>query len=976
MKGSKNISTQLTRKLKALSRDIEGEGHFDHLHRILYATDASVYRELPLGVVYPRHEPDLVKIIDFCSNEKIPVIPRAAGTSLAGQVVGNGLVCDTSRYLTSILEIDEDTRRVTVEPGVIRDILNIELAEKGLFFGPNTSTSNRCNIGGMIGNNSCGTTSIRYGTTRDKIISVRAVTADGRVQDIGPVTLPDVSKMPDGIYKSVLDYILEKYDDAELISRIKNSFPSPDIHRRNTGYALDDLCRNLPFDPKGKEMNLARLLCGSEGTLALTASAVLQLDPLPPPRYSMVTLEFNTVREAMQNVGPAMKFLPYQCELMDDVILECTRTHPKYSRYLGLIKTEPRALLMVEFREISQKDLLEKTQNFEKEMRSLGLCQSISINDEHSSDQLWELRKAGLGLLANLEGDQKAIACIEDTAVSLSDLPDYIDDFEDLMKDHGQRAVYYAHAGAGELHLRPILNLKTPEGKAQFHDICRDSARLVKKYNGSLSGEHGDGRVRAPFIEEMVGTEVYKLFVEMKDQWDPENIFNPGKIVRPEPLVQDLRYETTEPVRTRFNFESDGGLLGMAERCNGSGDCRKLSIDGGTMCPSYHATREEKDTTRARANALRDILIHDDKENRFDNDELKEVLDLCLSCKGCQKECPSNVDVAVMKSEFQYQYYKDHRRPVRDILFTQLTDAALRLPALTSWASGFANSMFGKWIKPVIGIHPERRLPQVTRTTWYEDDSTFAWDPDKIKEDTVVLFCDEFTNHFEKDIGRKAIELLSVLDCTPMLSPPMNSARALISKGFLEEAWEMVNRQFAQLKPLIDKKVPLVGIEPSAILSLRDEWKRLIDPERLEELESLNQRVYTIEEFLSLAYRNGEIGNDNFRKDPVRYHVHAHCHFKAQCEENDIYHLMDIVPGAEVSRIPSGCCGMAGSFGYEKEHYDVSMKVGEQELFPYLRNIGKRDSVIANGTSCRHQIEDALQIGALHPVEALWSMLK
>lgn len=968
------MKTDINHKLKALDRDLSGEIRMDHLHKMVYATDASIYRQLPSAVAFPKNEHDLQRLVLFCAEEQLPLIPRAAGTSLAGQVVGQGLICDTSRYFTKIIQVNEEDRTVTLQPGVVRDVLNQRLKSKGLFFGPNTSTSNRCNLGGMIGNNSAGTTSVMYGSTRDKVIDLRIVTTDARVNHIGPGDIQEHSF--DGpVLERVKKHIFSTYKNRSTREMVIEAFPKPEIHRRNTGYALDDLCHSQPFEPSGRPFNLARLLCGSEGTLALTTEATIQLDVLPPPRYAIVTMEFSSVHRALLNVKPTMGFQPYQCELMDDVILGCTEHQPKYKPYRALIKGDPRAVLMVELRAQTSKELAEQCLIFKDEMEKLGLAEIIQIHDEADSDKLWELRKAGLGLLANLRSKGVAVACIEDTAVSLDDLPEYIDEFERLMKHHGQKAVYYAHAGAGELHLRPILDLKNAEGREELLDICRDSADLVKKYNGSLSGEHGDGRVRAPFIKDMVGPEVYRLMEEMKGAWDPDNLFNPGKIVDPLPIDRDLRYKRTPERRSFYRFTLENGVSGMAEKCNGSGDCRKPHEAGGTMCPSYHATRNEIDTTRARANALREVLLSDPSETAWQDPALAEVLDLCISCKGCQKECPSNVDMSLMKSEYQYQFYRSQRRPIRDILFSKLPDFGLKLPNMTRAAMWVADNLLA-WTKPLLGLEKGRPLPRISSAPLSRMARRYRWQPERITDRTIVLLCDEFTNLFEPQAGLKALHLFEALGYHPMLSPPIDSCRALFSKGFLEKARRKVDRQIEFLRPAVERGARITGLEPSATLGVHDEWMKVCSEATVIACRELASRTLTIEELLLSMVRNGELTPDHFISRPDHYHVHGHCHFKAQVEESILYELLGVLPGSMVHRIPSGCCGMAGSFGYEKEHFEISRSIGELTLFPYLRKIGPNDIIIANGISCRHQIHDLLGMDSLHPVEILYDRIK
>ncbi|MFO8148575.1 MAG: FAD-binding and (Fe-S)-binding domain-containing protein, partial [Gillisia sp.] len=704
-----------------LRQDLEGELLVDSLHKSIYATDASVYREIPLGVCYPRSNSDLQLLLDFARKHKTGLIPRTAGTSLAGQCVGSGIVVDVSKYFNKILKIDPEKKTAIVQPGVIRDDLNRELEKFGLFFGPNTSTSNRCMIGGMVGNNSSGTTSIKYGTTRDKVLELKTLLSDGSQVGFSSVSAEEfkekmeLNTLEGTIYKE----LYEKLAPAEVQQEIRENFPLKEIHRRNTGYAIDELIKTEIFSEGALEFNLCKLLAGSEGTLALTTEITLQLDLLQPKYTAMVAAHFSSIEDCMLAVVPAMESSLYTCEMMDKVILDCTKQNLKYSENRFFIEGDPKAILMLELRSDSREELLDETEVLLARLRESGLSYALPVLMDEQIDLALELRKAGLGLLGNMVGDRKAVACIEDTAVALPDLANYILEFSQIMKNYGQDAVYYAHAGAGELHLRPILNLKKTEDVALFRKITEDVAGLVKKYKGSMSGEHGDGRLRAEFIEFMIGPKNYELLKEVKNTFDPDNIFNPGKIVNAPPMDTSLRYvpNRKEPeVSTLMNFSDSEGILRLAEKCNGSGDCRKSVEAGGTMCPSYRATKNEKDTTRARANALREFLTNSDKPNKFDHEELKEVFDLCISCKGCKSECPSNVDVAALKAEFLFQYQKANGKSLRSTAFAQngkMNKFASKIPGVANFF--FGNSFTSGIAKKIMGIAPERSLPKLSK---------------------------------------------------------------------------------------------------------------------------------------------------------------------------------------------------------------------------------------------------------------------
>ncbi|MEH6406785.1 MAG: FAD-binding and (Fe-S)-binding domain-containing protein, partial [Leeuwenhoekiella sp.] len=663
------------KSLEQLASTLDGQLFFDDLHKTLYATDASVYRKIPLAVAFPSTIKDIKLLIIYAKANNTSLIPRTAGTSLAGQCVGEGIVVDVSKYFTEIISLDAKNKTVTVQPGVIRDELNRFLKPHGLFFGPNTSTSNRCMIGGMVGNNSSGTTSIKYGVTRDKVIQLKAILSDASEVVFESQSAEEFShkrklKTLEGkLYKSVYKAL----KPPEIRAEIANNFPKPGIHRRNTGYAVDKISTNAIFDESLEtEFNFCQLLAGSEGTLAFTTEITLQLDNLPPRHGVMVAAHFDSIEKCLQAVVPAMKHNLYSCEMMDKVILDCTLNNREQQKNRFFIQGDPAAILMLEVRADDLQDAILQAENLTKTLQNSGLAYAFPPLNGEQIDQAVELRKAGLGLLGNIVGDRKAVACIEDTAVALEDLSAYISEFSALMEVYKQDAVYYAHAGAGELHLRPILNLKKKEDVVLFRKITTDVAKLVKKYNGSMSGEHGDGIVRAEFIPLMIGEKNYKLVRKIKKIFDPENIFNPGKIVDAYPMDRNLRYEIDrkEPkVKTLLNFEDSEGIIRAAEKCNGSGDCRKLPAAGGTMCPSYRATRNEKDTTRGRANTLREFLTNSESKNKFNHKELKDVFDLCISCKACASECPSNVDVATLKAEFEYQYKKQNGSSMRTRAF-------------------------------------------------------------------------------------------------------------------------------------------------------------------------------------------------------------------------------------------------------------------------------------------------------------------
>jgi FAD/FMN-containing dehydrogenase/Fe-S oxidoreductase len=973
--------------LDSLAAQISGELVTGETMRKLYATDASEYQELPLAVAFPKDESDVREIILFAKKNRIGIIPRTAGTSLAGQVVGSGLVVDLSRHFGRILEINRETRRVRVQPGVVRNELNFELAKHGLFFGPETSTANRAMIGGMVGNNSCGSNSIVYGSTREHLVSVRGFFSDGSegvLRGLSPSEFEgkcrEDSTMEGRIYRSVQDLLGEKNNRC----LITENFPRKSIPRRNTGYALDLLMDAGVFDPESRhEFNFCKLIAGSEGTLFFGLEFELDCDPLPPPHIALVCGHFHSVDEALHANLVALDFGPSACELIDRHILECTRANHSQAKNRSFVVGDPGAVLVVEIRRDQEAEMEAAVAALQSAWRSAGFGYAVPVLCGAEGNKVWELRRAGQGLMSNVVGDAKPREVVEDTAVDVRDLPAYIAEFKAILQSkYGIGCVYYAHAGTGELHTRPLFDLKTEQGLKTFRGVATDIAHLVKKYRGSLSGEHGDGRLRGEFIPLMVGQECYDLMKAVKVAFDPDNIFNPGKIVDTPPMDTHLRHEPGHPTpeyETVFDFSDALGVVRAAEKCNGSGDCRKSHMAGGTMCPSYMATREEKHTTRARANILRHILNHPaDATKPFDSGEIKEVMDLCLSCKACKSECPSSVDIAKLKAEFLQHYHDAHGVPFRSRLVAGFSDGA----RVASIAPGIYNAVFQTpWIRKafnkVVGFHPDRTLPKVNRVTlrkWFN--TRHPLPSIKARIGRVHLFCDEFTNYNDLSAGIATVELLELLGYKVVLPAHAESGRASLSKGMIRRARSFAEENVRLLSPVISESEPLIGIEPSAILGFRDEYRVLVSPLLRESAQSLAPHCLLLDEFIAREADAGRITGDLFTDRSQTIHVHGHCHQKALASLDPTIRMLTLPKNYTVKIIPSGCCGMAGSFGYEAEHYDVSMKVGELVLFPAVRKASADVLVAAPGTSCRHQIHDGAKRKALHPAEILRSALK
>ncbi|MEO9965876.1 MAG: FAD-linked oxidase C-terminal domain-containing protein [Reichenbachiella sp.] len=968
--------------LTGLAKKLGGDLFLDDTLRKLYSTDASAYREIPLAVAIPKSQEDLKRLITFAAENNTSLIPRTAGTSLAGQVVGSGIVVDVSKHFTEILEVNQTEQWVKVQPGVIRDDLNRHLKPYDQYFGPETSTANRAMIGGMVGNNSCGSNSVVYGSTRDHLMEIKGLLADGSEVTFSELTSEEFEQklqletMEGALYRNMQDML----QSANVRSEIEKEFPKPSIPRRNTGYAIDLMAINQPFITEGEKFNFCKLIAGSEGTLLFITEIKLATIPTPPKHKALVCVHCADVNESLLANLVTLEYNPHACELIDHYILECTKENLEQQKNRFFIDGDPGAILVVELAGKDQSDLERKCQEMISALKAKKLGYHYPILKGDDVGKIWSLRKAGLGLLANIPGDAKAQPVIEDTAVDVTDLPAYIREFNETLNKYDLSCVHYAHAGSGELHLRPILNLKTEEGHRMFRIVAEEISRLVKKYKGSLSGEHGDGRLRGEFIKEQIGASNYALLELLKKTWDPKGIFNPGKITDTPPMDTSLRYsvdQKEEEISTYFNWDKSKGILRAAELCNGSGDCRKSAGSGGTMCPSYMATADEKDTTRARANILREILTSSKKANKFDSEEIKEVLDLCLSCKGCKSECPSNVDMARLKAEFQQNYYDEHGIPLQARMMGEYaTNMKLASKAPVIYNFLFGNKLTGSIAKAVMGVHQKRSMPPMASETlysWYQKSKKYLISQNS--KNKVYLLCDEFTNYLDAEIGIKAVELLDKLGYCVEIPEHKESGRALISKGMVKRAKAIANKNVELLAEIVSNEVPLIGIEPSTLLTIRDEYPDLVDDKWREKAKSLAQASLIMEEFLAREFRRGTIVKEKFSREHKNIKVHGHCHQKALSSMLTVKDTLSIPENYKVEVISSGCCGMAGSFGYEKNHYDVSMKVGELVLFPEVRKSDRETVIVAPGTSCRHQIKDGTGKIAKHPVEVLWDAL-
>lgn len=970
----------LKNEFQQLKNDLEGDLFTDNVQRILYATDASSYREKPLAVTKPKSADDIAKILEFARRHGTSVIPRAGGTSLAGQVVGSGIVVDISKYLNKILEFNKEERWIWVEPGVIPAELNKFLAPHGLQFGPETSTANRCCIGGMLGNNSCGLHSLIYGSVREHVLEVEALLSDGSRTTFRALTPAEFEAQCNGdeklletrIYRNIREMLADPVNQEE----IRSQFPDPKVTRRNNGYAIDVLLNSAPFTEGGEPFNFCKLLAGSEGTLAFSTRIKLNLIPLPPPFKGLVCAHFNSLEDALHANIAALRHQPDAIELMDDIVMNCTKENIEQRKNRFFIQGDPAAMLMIEFSCETDAELKQKAEKLEADLRSRGLGYHFPlVTGADQIKKVWGLRTAGLGLLSNIPGDKRSVTVIEDTAVAPDYLPEYVAEFKKTLEKYGLNCVFYAHIATGELHLRPLLNLKDPADVEVYRNLATDVAALVKKFRGSLSGEHGDGRLRGEFIPFMLGEHNYQLLRKLKQTWDPDNLFNPGKITDTPPITENLRIApgtATPEFENLFDFSANMGFFRSIEKCNGSGDCRKTEMMGGTMCPSYMATRDEDKSTRGRANLLREMLGKPNGKNPFSHREIYEILDLCLSCKACKAECPSNVDMAKLKAEFLQHYYDIHGIPLRSRLIAYLP----RLNQLAFPFRSVANLLMDTaWFKKAIGFSEKRSLPKLSRLTlnqWYRNGAALKNEGQRHR---VYLFNDEFTNFNESEIGMKAILLLTRLGYDVRIPFHRESGRTYLSKGLVRTAQKIAVNNVLMLQELISEETPLIGIEPSAILAFRDEYPELVPSGVRPAVQKLAQNTLLFEEFFCQETEKGHIRPEAFTSQSRQILLHGHCQQKAVASTLPTRRMLSFPANFSVKEIPSGCCGMAGSFGYEKEHYDLSIKIGEMVLFPAVKEAPETTIVAAPGTSCRHHIYDGTGRKAQHPVEILYEAL-
>jgi FAD/FMN-containing dehydrogenase/Fe-S oxidoreductase len=962
--------------IAALRRDlagISGEIRFDDLSRALYSTDASVYQIQPVGVVIPKSREDLAKIVNACRQHRCPITMRGGGTSQAGQTVGHGLIVDTSKHLNRLLEVNVEERWARVEPGIVLDDLNAALAKDKLRFAPDISSASRATVGGMIANNSAGGRSVVYGKTIDHVLELHVLLADGTLvwcRNVSGAKLESLStgsNLEASCYRQVRKLA---HDHADEIER---RFPK--VLRRVGGYNLDEFVDGRPF-------NLAKMIVGSEGTLGIVVEAKVNLVPLPAAKV-LLTIQFDDLLEALGATPAILRHSPSAIEAMDAFILNHTKMNTDLHRLRQAFVTgEPAALLCVEFAGDRAEDLAPRMDAVEADLRAQGFRITCHRAHTPSAQQaVWHVREAALGLSMSMKGDAKALSFVEDAAVAPERLRDYIRDLLGVVARHGTEAGVYAHASVGCLHVRPVINLKTEDGVRMFESIASDVADLVLEYGGALSGEHGDGLVRSPFMARMFGDELYQAFRAIKQTFDPDGILNPGKIVDAQPIGSNLRYGSAyqaSPVSTTFDYSEHGGLAGAVEMCSGLGACRKASA--GTMCPSFMTTHEEAHSTRGRANALRLALSGKLGEAGLADEAVREVLDLCLECRACKSECPVGVDVGRMKSEFLSAYWKRKGTPAVARALGHIDRLAVWGSRLAPLSNALARSGVVRALNErVLGLDRRRALPRFARQTLRARPMKAG--PSRPMEAgplgparRVSLFVDTFTNHFHPEVGIAALEVIHRSGYSTSLAPNVCCGRPLISQGLLDEARERARENANRLFALAAAGEPLVFLEPSCLSAVREDAPDLLTGDDRRKARLVASRSRLFEDWIESELGAGR-ASLTFRSGPARVVVHGHCHQKAMGDLAPAKALLARIPGATIVDPDAGCCGMAGSFGYMQGHFEVSQAIGERRLLPAARALGPDDVLVASGTSCRQQISDFTGIRAWHAAELVHNLL-
>lgn len=968
----RRAAMETARVLQAeLDARIDGEVRFDRTSKMLYSTDASNYQIEPIGVVVPKSLDAVQASMELASSHGVPIVARGGGSGLAGQAVGTGLIIDFSKYLNRVLDVDLDTRRVTVEPGINLDLLNKQMRPNGLMYGPDPSSSNRATIGGVIANNSSGAHSILFGMTSDSMHSLRLALPEGGTADLGPASLEELRALaavddPRGRLMTKLLAFREKH--SELIAR---DFPRH--WRRATGYSLDE------FVKADGVFNPARLIASSEGTLGTILSATLELVPLPK-LTGIVLLQFDELVPAMAATEAILEVEPSAIELMDRMLIELTREQPGYASQITYIEGLPEAVLAVEFFGESEREIAAKCQRLEDHLVQRGVklrVPPLRILDPKRQADMWSVRKAGLGLLMSIKGDYKPIPVIEDVSVPVEHLAEYVGAVQKMVEEYGTRAAFYAHASAGCLHIRPLINLKEVRGVEIMREMAYAAAEMAHRFSGVMSGEHGDGLQRSELNETVFGPELYQAMREFKALFDPRGLMNPGKKVDAPPMIDDLRYGpsyTPLQIKTHLDFTREGGFLGAVEMCNGAAVCRKLKA--GTMCPSYMATKDEKDTTRGRANALRNALAgRTFTPEEFTSKETYEVMDLCLSCKACKTECPSSVDMAKIKTEFLAQYQEKHGVPLRSRVMGNIHRISKMSAPVAPLANFAMRTPLARPAMSALGVHPERRLSPFQRTTfiskWRKHVKTLLPRQTRGK---VVYFHDTFATYNYPGIAMAAVQLLEAAGFEVVVEERRACCgRPMLSKGLVSAARHVARRNVQLLAAHAHAGTPIIGTEPSCILTLRDEYIDLLPGDA--DVQAVAKQAFMIDEFLAKLEKEGTLGIGWSARQGPEVLFHGHCHQKALIGMGPSMTMLQAA-GCRVQESGAGCCGMAGSFGYETEHYEVSKKIGEERLFPKVESVNQQTIVAVAGVSCRQQIEHFTERKTQHIAEVLASRIK
>ncbi len=946
--------------IEELRKRVDGEVRFDTYSRILYSTDASIYQIQPRGVVIPKSVGDVQATVEIAYKHKIPIVPRGGGTSLVGQSIGDGIIIDFSKYMNRVLEVNREEQWARIQPGVVLDQLNSHVAADGLFFGPDVATSSRANLGGLIGNNSSGARSIVYGKTIDHVLETSVLLSDGTPAVFKAI--PDELQQDEARKSGLLAAIYSSL--PEIIARNRDEIEKryPKILRRVAGYNLDAFTNSKPFD-------LSKLLVGSEGTLGVLTEAKVNLVPQPKERVLGV-IHFHDLFSALEAVNSILEFKPSAVELIDDAIIRPTRQTMEYARRMTFVEGEPRALLLVEFQGESKAQVKTHLQKLVSALsrNKIGYAHVQAVEPWQQAD-VWTIRKAGLGLLLGTREARRPIGFVEDTAVAPEKLAQYIGEFDQVIREHETEACYYAHASVGLLHIRPLLNLRSRTDLQHMQSIADRVSDLVLKYGGAFSGEHGDGLARSAFNEKMFGPQLYEAFREVKRLFDPKNILNPGKIVEAQSLTENLRVSDEAPVEvsTFLDFSKEQGFFTAVEMCNGNGVCRKR--DTGTMCPSFMVTDEEQHSTRGRANALRAVLSGRVDISELTSKNMYEVFELCIACKGCKGECPTNVDMAKIKYEFLYQYHQKHGLPLRDRMFGHIET----LSKLGSATAPLSNWMLGtlpmRWLlQQGLAINCKRTLPHFVSQPferWFKRRMSSAKSSgDRPK---VALFHDTFMNYNYPHIGMAAVQVLEAAGYEVILTNKKCCGRPFISKGMLRQARECARHNVENLAALAEAGIPIIGCEPSCILTFREEYPDMLRDQRAD---FLAKNTFLMEEFILSQHKAGKLDLP-LKEAQLPLLLHGHCHAKALVGIEPTVAMLKLIPQAQLEVVDSGCCGMAGSFGFEKEHYQISLAMGRRKLFEAIESGDSERQVVAAGVSCRQQIEHGTGRQAKHPVEVM-----